>query len=151
MSATEIDLDDEALAEVMRIANIYTKEDAVNLAMRDYVERFRRIEALTRSREQAKNWNHEGWSRDAQEGARRDEHPLITFRDGPTGRRAGVISGPDVWEIVMWIDDLGPVNDPAAELISDRPITRAQVDAALAYYAAYPEEIQPRIDLHRQR
>src|SRR3984893_5277660 len=23
----------------------------------------------------------------AEEGARRDEHPLITFRDGPTGRR----------------------------------------------------------------
>jgi len=24
----------------------------------------------------------------AEEGARRDEHPMITFRDGPTGRRA---------------------------------------------------------------
>lgn len=85
----------------------------------------------------------------AEEGARRDEHPLITFRDGPTGRRAGLIGGPDVWEIAMWIDDLGPVNDPAADLISDRPITHAQIDAALAYHAAYPEEIQARIDLHR--
>jgi len=36
-----------------------------------------------------------------------------------------------------------------ADLISDRPITRAQVDAALAYFAAYPEETQARIDLHR--
>ncbi len=85
----------------------------------------------------------------AEEGARRDEHPLITFRDGPTGRRAGVIGGPDVWEIVMWFHDLGPLADPAADLISDRAITRAQVDAALAYSAAYPEEIQARIDLHR--
>lgn len=85
----------------------------------------------------------------AEEGARRDEHPLITFRDGPTGRRAGVIGGPDVWEIVMWIHDLGPVDDPATDLISDRAITRAQVDAALCYYAAYPDEIQARIDLHR--
>lgn len=84
----------------------------------------------------------------AEEGARRDEHPLITFRDGPTGRRAGVIGGPDVWEIVMWIHDLGPMDDPAADLISGRAITRAQVDAALAYRAAYPEEIQARIDLH---
>lgn len=85
----------------------------------------------------------------AEEGARRDDHPMITFRDGPTGRRAGVIGGPDVWEIVMWIHDLGPVADAAEDLISDRPITRAQVDAALAYYAAYPEETQARIDLHR--
>jgi hypothetical protein len=85
----------------------------------------------------------------AEEGARRDEHPLITFRDGPTGRRAGVVGGPDVWEIAMWIDDLGPVDDPAADVTRDRPITRAQMDAAVAYRTAYPEEIQARIDLHR--
>lgn len=85
----------------------------------------------------------------AEEGVRRDEHPMITFRDGPTGRRAGVIGGPDVWEIVMWIGDLGPVEDAVADLISDRPVTQAQVDAALAYCAAYPAETQARIDLHR--
>lgn len=85
----------------------------------------------------------------AEEGARRDEHPMITFRDGPTGRRAGVIGGPDVWEIVMWIRDLGPGEDAVADLISDLPITSAQVDAALDYCAAYPEETQARIDLHR--
>jgi hypothetical protein len=54
-----------------------------------------------------------------------------------------------VWEIVMWIDDLGPVDDPAAALTADRAITRAQVDAALAYRAAYPDEVQARIALHR--
>ena len=27
----------------------------------DYVERFRRIEALARSREQSKGWDYEGW------------------------------------------------------------------------------------------
>ncbi|MCH9669426.1 MAG: CopG family transcriptional regulator [Actinomycetia bacterium] len=85
----------------------------------------------------------------AEEGARRDEHPGITFRDGPTGRRAGVIGGPDVWEIAVWIEDLGPGDDPAANLISDGLLTRAQVDAALAYAAAYPDEIRARIDLHR--
>lgn len=30
-------------------------------AMGDDVERFRRIEALARSREQAKGWDYEGW------------------------------------------------------------------------------------------
>jgi hypothetical protein len=84
----------------------------------------------------------------AEEGARRDENPLITFRDGPTGRRAGLIGGPDVWEIAMWLDDLGSVEDPAAQLAADRIVTRAQVDAALGYRAAYPEEVRARIDLH---
>lgn len=85
----------------------------------------------------------------AEEGARRDEHPLITFRDGPTGRRAGLIGGPDVWEIAMWIDELGSVNDPAPELAADGIVTRAQIDAALGYRAAYSDEVQARIDLHR--
>jgi hypothetical protein len=84
----------------------------------------------------------------AEEGARRDEHPQITFRDGPTGRRAGLITGPDVWEIAMWVDDLGAEADPA-ELAADGVVTHAQIEAALAYRAAYPDEIQARIDLHR--
>ena len=58
---TQIDLDDEALREVMQIAGVHTKKEAVNLAMRDYVERFRRIEALSRSRKQAEGWDYEGW------------------------------------------------------------------------------------------
>ena len=78
----------------------------------------------------------------AEEGARRDEHPMITFRDGPTGRRAGLIGGPDVWEVAMWLDELGSTKDRAADLASDEVVSRPQIDAALAYRAAYPDEIQ---------
>jgi len=85
----------------------------------------------------------------AEEGARRDEHPMITFRDGPTGRRAGLLGGPDIWEVAMWIDEIGPVDDPAEELASDGVVSRAQIDSAVAYRAAYPDEIQARIELHR--
>jgi ribbon-helix-helix CopG family protein len=85
----------------------------------------------------------------AEEGARRDEHPLITFRDGPTGRRAGLVGGPDVWEVVMWLEDLGDESDPAAALAEDDLVTRPQIDAALGYRAAYPDEIAARIELHR--
>ena len=49
----------------------------------------------------------------------------------------------------MWIDDLGPVKDPANQLAADGVVSRHQVDAVLAYRAAYPDEIQARIDLHR--
>lgn len=85
----------------------------------------------------------------AEEGARRDEHPMITFRDGPTGRRAGLVGGPDVWEVAMWIGDLGSGTDPAGELAADGIVARPQIDAVLAYRSTYPEEIQARIDLHR--
>lgn len=84
-----------------------------------------------------------------EEGTRRDEHPLITFRDGPTGRRAGLIGGPDVWEVVLWIDDLAGKADPAAVLAAESNLARALVDAALRYRAAYPDEIAARIELHR--
>lgn len=61
MAVTQVDLDDDALAEVMRLAGVHTKKEAVNLALRDYVDRFRRVEALARSREDAKTWDYEGW------------------------------------------------------------------------------------------
>ena len=38
----------------------------------------------------------------------------------------------------MWIDDLGPVRDSAVELAADGVLTRAQIDAVVAYRAAYP-------------
>jgi hypothetical protein len=86
----------------------------------------------------------------ADEGARRDEHPLITFRDGPTGRRAGVIGGPDVWEVAMWVDDLSADGESVDALVAESALTRPQVDAALGYRAAYPDEIAARIELHRR-
>lgn len=84
----------------------------------------------------------------AEEGARRDEHPMITFRDGSTGRRAGLVGGPDVWEVVLWVSEPSSP-DPVAEVVADGVVSRAQVDAALAYRADYPDEIAARIDLHR--
>jgi len=85
----------------------------------------------------------------AEEGTRRDEHPLITFRDGPAGRRAGVVGGPDVWEIVMWLEDLTGEKDPAQVLGAELGIARPLVDAALLYREAYPEEVEARVALHR--
>ena len=86
----------------------------------------------------------------AEEGTRRDEHPLITFRDGPTGRRAGLVGGPDAWEIAMWVEDLSREADPIAALVEESVLARAQIEAALRYRTAYPDEIDARIELHRQ-
>src|SRR5919106_250656 len=34
------------------------------------------------------------------EGLRMEEHPGVMFRDGPMGRRATLVGGPDVWEVI---------------------------------------------------
>lgn len=86
---------------------------------------------------------------DAEDGGRRDEHPLIAFRDGPTGVRAGVVGGPDVWEVAMWVEELSGVTDPIATLAQEQDLSRAAIEAALRYRDAYPDEIDARIVLHR--
>lgn len=63
MSLTQIDLDDDALAEAMRLAGTKTKKETVNLALREFAERHRRIEAFEGFRAEAKNWDYEGWER----------------------------------------------------------------------------------------
>lgn len=35
-----------------------------------------------------------------EEGLRMEAHPGVVFQDGPTGRRARLICGPDVWEVI---------------------------------------------------
>jgi hypothetical protein len=50
----------------------------------------------------------------------------------------------------MWLDDLSGEADPVTALVEESVLTRAQIDAALRYRAAYPNEIDARIELHRQ-
>jgi len=92
----------------------------------------------------------DGPRRFAEEGAQRNRHPLITFRDGPTCRRAGLVSGPDVWEVAMWLDDLSGEADPVTALARDSALTRAQIDAVLHHRVAHSDEIDTRIELHEQ-
>lgn len=44
MSVTQVDLDDEALAEAVRLMGVSTKKETVNGALRDYVARINRLE-----------------------------------------------------------------------------------------------------------
>jgi hypothetical protein len=80
------------------------------------------------------------------EGLRMRMHPLITFRDGPTGRRAGLVSGPDVWEVIGGLvgGDV-PVDERLGRAVELFGLRREQVEAALDYYAAFPEEIDAAI------
>ena len=80
------------------------------------------------------------------ERTRMDEHPGIVFRDGPTGRRAALTGGPDVWELVAAFrsgSQGGEASIP--ELAEILELSVGQVQIALGYYAAYPEEVDARV------
>jgi len=85
------------------------------------------------------------------EGLRVRRHPLVSFRDGPAGRRAHVVGGPDVWEVVDGLigGDVSPAQriERAVEVFGLR---REQVEAALAYYAEFTEEIDAALDANRR-
>jgi Arc/MetJ family transcription regulator len=61
MTVTQIDLDDDALAEAMRLSGTTTKKDTVNLALREYAARHRRVAALDHYAALAQGWDFEGW------------------------------------------------------------------------------------------
>lgn len=63
MALTQIDVDEEALAEAMRLSGARTKKETVNLALREFAARHRRVEALERSAEAATGWDHDWWQR----------------------------------------------------------------------------------------
>ncbi len=80
------------------------------------------------------------------EGMRMEDHPGIVFRDGPTGRRAGLAGGPDVWEVIAAIRAGGLEGAAARKAAAEwGALTATQVRAAVGYYAEYGEEIDGRI------
>lgn len=77
-----------------------------------------------------------------EEGMRTDNHPGIAFRDGPAGRRAGLVGGPDVWEIIGALRTAPEVTDARVVALAKRlGLSEGQVRIAVRYYGEYPEEI----------
>ena len=74
-----------------------------------------------------------------EEALRLVDHPGIVFRDGPAGRRPGIVgTGLDVWEVVETIRAHQGSVAEAAEYLE---IPEARVRVAARYYAAFPVEI----------
>lgn len=75
-----------------------------------------------------------------------DEHPGVVFRGGPTGRRAALVGGPDIWELMATLKQGKAKGEKAvsgtAKLLG---LTEAQVRIGVRYFSDYPEEIDERI------
>jgi hypothetical protein len=80
------------------------------------------------------------------EGLRMADHPGVIFKDGPSGRRAALAYGPDIWEVIKYlreIDDRGPAAlDAAAEAFAADP---GRIAIAVSYYGDYAGEIDAEI------
>jgi Arc/MetJ family transcription regulator len=63
VALTQIDIDDDALSEAVRLSGAKTKKDTVNLALREFAARHRRVAALERFAMLAEGWDFEGWQR----------------------------------------------------------------------------------------
>jgi len=81
------------------------------------------------------------------EGLRQDDHPGIRFADGPAGRRAVLVGGGDVWEVVAVVRDNDGDVAAAADYLG---IEAERVQAAVAYYAEFRDEIDAWIDANER-
>ena len=79
-----------------------------------------------------------------EEGIRRDEHPLVYFRQAAAGRRAALLgSRLDVADVVTTIRQNDGSVAEAAEYLE---VPVEQVEAAARYYAEYQDEVDDLIE-----
>ncbi len=73
-------------------------------------------------------------------------HPGIVFKPGPSGRRAALAGGPDVWEVAAALRDvLGSEATRVAVLAEQFGLHERQIVMALNYAADHRGEIETRI------
>jgi uncharacterized protein (DUF433 family) len=115
-STTSVRLDDELRAQLAAAA------DAEGTTITELIERF------------------------AREGLACAAHPGIVFKPGPSGRRAALAGGPDVWEVAAALPHVsGREGERIAALADQFGVHERQVVIALNYAAAHREEIEARI------
>ena len=80
------------------------------------------------------------------EGLACADHPGIVFKPGPSGRRAALAGGPDVWEIASALRHTrGTEKRRVAAVATEFDIHERQVLLALSYAAAHRHEIDQRV------
>ena len=74
------------------------------------------------------------------------EHPGVTFRDGPTGRRAALAGGPDIWEVAgVLAQQEGTPEQRVGAAAEQLGLPRRHVEIVAGYWASHRDEIDGRI------
>lgn len=80
------------------------------------------------------------------EGLAMLEHPGIVFRAGPTGRRAALAVGPDVWEVISALRYTeGPDEQRVGALAEQFDLHPGHLRTAIDYAAAHRAEIDAQV------
>jgi hypothetical protein len=81
------------------------------------------------------------------EGIKTRRFPGVVYRDGPTGRRAGLVNGPDVWEIVRDVSSTGGRGEKRLRTVAETAeLPLSQVRLAVDFYTTFPDEVDARIE-----
>lgn len=84
------------------------------------------------------------------EGLKTAAYPGIVYRSGPTGRRAALASGPDVWEIILGVRSASGRGD--AKIVNaarEMDLPEHLVRLAISFASAHSDEIEHRIALNQ--
>lgn len=118
------------------------------MASRQFSARFDAaiVERLERRAERVGSSKSQLAERYIDEGMRMEAHPGIVFRDGATGRRAGLAKGPDVWEVIGVLQASEARGEAAIAATAEwATLTVDHVRSAISYYAEFPDEVDERI------
>lgn len=81
------------------------------------------------------------------EGLKARQFPGVVYRSGPSGRRAGLVGGPDVWEVIRDLRHWpGRGMERVERLAEDLGLAVGLVRLATDFYSAFPDEIDDRIE-----
>ncbi|MXV91072.1 MAG: CopG family transcriptional regulator [Acidimicrobiia bacterium] len=85
------------------------------------------------------------------EGLKTRRFPGIVYRAGPAGRRAGLVGGPDVWEVVRDLAHApGRGMDRVENLAAETGLPAASLLLAADFYTAFPEEVDALIEANER-
>ena len=85
------------------------------------------------------------------EGLKTRRFPGVVYRAGPAGRRAALVGGPDLWEVVRDLAHApGRGMDRVENLAAETGLPAASVLLAADFYAAFPEEVDALIDANER-
>ena len=80
------------------------------------------------------------------EGLKTRQFPGIIYMDGPSGRRASLADGPDVWQIIRALQEVPTdQHDPVETVCIEADLCVRQIKLAVQFYEAYPNEIEAKI------
>jgi len=80
------------------------------------------------------------------EGLKTRRFPGIVYRDGPTGRRAVIVGGPDIWEIIRALKQMPGKGEKRVRALADElALSAVQIRLAIDFYGVNPSEVDDRI------